>query len=91
MNGEVLVAACDPEILGKIFADGELEITPESMFYGDERVGRNGLLEKIKSSTMVNLLGDNVVDAMIEEGVVDEREVVTVCGIKHAQIITILE
>ncbi len=86
-SGEVIVATCDPEIIEKELSDGNLTITPRKAFYGDEKMGLEGLLEKIRSATIVNALGDKVVDSLVEASLIDEKNIIQVCGVKHAQII----
>ncbi|MFH1403631.1 MAG: DUF424 family protein [Candidatus Altiarchaeota archaeon] len=91
LDGEVVVAACDAEILGKVFSDGELEVNVGHGFYGGDRMGVEGLIGEIGSGTIVNVLGNRVVDALVEEGVIGKDSIVELCGLKHAQIVNMRE
>ncbi|MFH0861882.1 MAG: DUF424 family protein [Candidatus Altiarchaeota archaeon] len=85
-GGEVLIACCDAEILGKRLKSGELEIHIEESFYGGQKVGSDDLKSLMKEATAANLIGDEVVRFALEQGLIEESGVVEVCGTKHAQL-----
>ncbi|MEJ2126458.1 MAG: DUF424 family protein [Candidatus Bathyarchaeota archaeon] len=44
---------------------------------------------KIEESTVVNLVGPNIVKKAIEKGLVHPEAVLDICGIPHAQILKV--
>jgi hypothetical protein len=86
-QGQVLVAACDCDILGKTFEEGDLQITVGEGFYGGEKVGPEMLRRLLEMANIVNLIGKKVVALAIEMGLVDEDCVIVIGGVPHAQIL----
>jgi hypothetical protein len=84
-KGELLVAACDKNLLGKTLADGELELEVKESFYGGELKDAEELVSLIREATMANLVGNNAVDEVIKKGYVNPENTITIGGVKHAQ------
>ncbi|AIF68699.1 hypothetical protein PAP_01285 [Palaeococcus pacificus DY20341] len=86
VQGEVLVAACDEELLGKTFREGELKLEVKERFYKGELVEADELGKLLEKATIVNLTGERCVDKAIELGYVDADRVLRIQGVPHAQI-----
>ena len=86
-GAEVLVAACDEDLLGRKFREGDLVLWAKESFYGGDRVTRGELVALLRSCTIANLLGEEAVEAGIEAGIVDEENVIVVQGVPHAQFV----
>ncbi|MFH1722504.1 MAG: DUF424 family protein [Candidatus Altiarchaeota archaeon] len=85
--GETLVAACDIEILGKKFSEGDLELMVSGEFYGGQEASFEEILCLAQDSSIANFSGNNIVGQAIAAGIVDEEYVINIGGVKHAQII----
>ena len=85
-QGEVLLAACDDDVLGKTFCEGELELMVSESFYRGERVSQNIFISKIKSATIVNLVGKEVIEIALELGLISSEGIIEIDGVPHAQI-----
>jgi hypothetical protein len=86
-TGEVVVAVCDEELLGrslKILEGFSVEVS--RAFYGGVLVGEEELQNYLKQGTIINLLGENVVEYALNHGIVVEKAVVKICGIPHVQM-----
>ncbi|MFQ5909854.1 MAG: DUF424 domain-containing protein [Thermoplasmata archaeon] len=83
---EVLLAACDSDILGKTFRDGELRIECSS-FYEGEEVSVEVFLQRLREVTIANLVGKETVQAAIDGGFVDETCVIWIGDVPHAQMV----
>lgn len=88
-HGEKLVAACDREIMGKTVSQGVIEFKIDKKFYGEKLINVEDFIALLNDATSANLMGNIVVDAAIENGLVDENCVLEIAGIKHAQIVVI--
>ena len=83
-----IIAACDNEILGKILVDREREIEfkVSEEFYGNEIFEWEEIVDSISNGRNVNLVGNNIVELAIKNGLIDPKNVIEIEGVKHAQI-----
>lgn len=86
---EVLVAACDAEILGKTLRKGELVFEVRENFYGGYKMRIREAVGLIRGATTANLVGLNIVKTAVEEGLVHPDAVLVIAGVPHAQIVKI--
>ncbi|MEM3737034.1 MAG: DUF424 family protein [Candidatus Bathyarchaeia archaeon] len=89
VRGELLVAICDEDVLGKCFEDKEKRVVFEvrESFYKGEKIEISESIKLLKPATIVNLTGPAIVDAAVKAGYVDAPNVIVIGGIPHAQII----
>ncbi len=87
-GNEVLVAACDADLVGKSFSDGELQLDVSS-FYDGDKIDKEELVRHLRLATIANFVGDEVVGIAIEEGYVEKDCVIRVDGVPHAQMVLI--
>lgn len=91
VRGEVIVAACDAELLGRELVLGhgpDQKISPH--FYGGRPVSREELLWALERATSANLLGPRVLRVAEEAGYVVAGETGTLGGVPHAMIFSLL-
>ncbi|NJE09753.1 DUF424 domain-containing protein [Thermococcus sp. MAR1] len=86
VQGEVLLAACDEELLGKTFREGELKLEVKERFYKGELVDEDALDAMLEEATIANLTGERCVGKAIELGYIDEARVLRIQGVPHAQM-----
>ncbi|ASA77041.1 DUF424 domain-containing protein [Thermococcus sp. 5-4] len=86
VQGEVLLAACDEELLGKTFREGELKLEVKERFYKGELVEEDALGSLLEEATIANLTGERCVSKAIELGYVDEERILRIAGVPHAQM-----
>jgi len=82
-----ILAACDEEILGMTFRGDGVKIKVSEIFYGGEAVSEDVFVERTKSVTIMNLVGNRVVGKAVSEGLVSEKSVIVIGGVKHAQVV----
>jgi len=85
-QNEVMVAACDYELLGKTFEDGDYQIQVSPDFYDDVKVSPENFISHLTEATIINLVGERVIDHAIKAGLVEEDGIIRIKGIPHAQI-----
>ncbi len=85
----VLLAICDAEVLGKTLCEGKLVFRVKEEFYKGAKVSIEEAIMMIENSTIVNMVGKNVVKSAIEKGYVHPEAVLSIAGIPHAQIVKI--
>ncbi|HEY1198560.1 MAG TPA: DUF424 family protein [Thermoplasmata archaeon] len=90
VRSEVVVAACDADLLGRDLPVGDKGRTVKvsAQFYGERRVSREELLWALERATIANLLGERVMKLATEGGFVSAEGVGTLGGVPHAEIIS---
>ena len=83
----MLLAACDEELLGETLRDGKMVFKVGEEFYKGPKMPVEDAVELMKESTIVNLIGPNIVNKAIEKGLVHPEAVLIICGVPHAQIV----
>jgi len=86
-GGNVLLAICDVEILGKTLRKGKMVFHVKEEFYKGTKAEIEEAMAMIKNSTIVNMIGKNVVEKAIEKGYVHPEAVLNIEGVPHAQIV----
>ena len=86
---ERILAACDEELLGKTFRGNGAKITVSEQFYRGETdpITPEAFVERMKSVTIMNLVGDEVIRLAMEAGHVHEDNIIVIGGVKHAQVV----
>lgn len=83
----LLVTVCDGDLLGETFEDGEVSLSVTEEFYGGERADREAVAESLAAASVANLVGERAVALAIEEGFVEEANVLDIDGTVHAQFL----
>ncbi len=89
IRGEVLLAACDRELLGKKFVEDELQLEVKKEFYFESYVSERTFINSMKIATIANLVGERVIKIAIREGYIDRDNVIRIDGVPHAQMVLI--
>jgi hypothetical protein len=85
----MLLAACDVELLGTVLRDGKIVFKVNEEFYKGPKMPVEEAVELMEESTIVNMVGQNIVDKAIKKGLVHPEAVLIICGVPHAQIVKI--
>lgn len=87
-SGQYLVlATCDCELLGKVLRDGKIVFEIKEEFYKGRRVTLEEAIELCKQSTIVNMVGQCIVERAVKEGLIHPEAILKINGVPHAQII----
>ncbi|ABM80928.1 DUF424 domain-containing protein [Hyperthermus butylicus] len=90
VHGEKIVAICDEELLGKKFVEGELVLHINEEFYRGQLVPLSYAMQRAWEATILNLVGENTVNAAIKEGLIHPDAVIRIAGVPHAQAVRML-
>ena len=83
----MLLATCDAELLGQTLKEGKIVFEIREDFYRGSKVSVEEAVDLIQQSTIVNMVGRNIVEKAIEEGLIHPEAVLKISGIPHAQIV----
>ena len=89
-GNNILIGACDEELIGKKFREGKLQIDVSKEFYDGERISVEVLKKYLKNATIANLVGEKTVNCAIKLGVVDLECVMKIKDIPHAQMVRMI-
>jgi hypothetical protein len=89
IGNTVLLAICDTEILGKTLCEGKIVFKVKEEFYKGMKVSIEEAVAMIENSTIVNMVGKNVVKKAVEKGYVHPEAILNIQGVPHAQILKI--
>ena len=87
IGNNVLLSICDAEILGKTLREGKIVFQVTEEFYKGAEVELEEAIAMIENSTIVNMVGKNVVQKAVEKGYVHPEAIIKIEGIPHAQIV----
>ncbi len=90
VNGEKVVAICDEELLGERLSEGKVVLYVDPAFYGDQLVPLSVALREAEDATILNLVGERIVNEAIRRGLVHPDAVLRVNGVPHAQVVKML-
>jgi len=83
----VLLATCDAELLGRVLREGKIIFKVREEFYKGSKVSVEEAIDLMKQSTIVNMVGQNIVEKAIERGLVHPEAVLKISDVPHAQIV----
>ena len=87
MGRRVLLAVCDAELLGKVLKDGKIVFKVRRDFYDGLKMSVEEAVDLMEQSTIVNMVGRNIVGKAIERGLIHPDAVLDISGVPHAQIV----
>jgi len=89
-GNDLLIGACDEELIGKIFEDGKFQIDVNKNFYDGERINAKLLKKYLNEATIANLVGKETIKYAIDFGFIDEDSVIKIKGVPHAQMVRMI-
>jgi hypothetical protein len=87
VGGNVLLAICDADLLGKTLKQGKIVFHIKQEFYNGGKLTVEEAVDMIENSTIVNMVGKCCVDQAIAKGYVHPEAVLEIEGVPHAQIV----
>ncbi len=84
-GNRLMVAVCDKDLLGKKFAEKGLQLDLSTGFYDGKVLPEKEIVELMKRSHVINVVGKRSVKLAVQSGVVDKANVKKVCAVPHAQ------
>jgi hypothetical protein len=88
-EGQLVVAICDKNIIGKKFREGEIVLKLDEVFYKGEEACEEDVKEALSCATIANIAGEKSIACAVECGCIDPETVIFIEGIPHAQMVQI--
>jgi hypothetical protein len=86
---DVLLAICDADIVGKHFQEGELTIALAENFYSEKECKKPEAVKLAKEATIINAVGNDIVNLLIDEKIVNRSNVLKIGKVLHAQVVSV--
>ncbi|MCD6414472.1 MAG: DUF424 family protein [Candidatus Diapherotrites archaeon] len=90
-QGEIILAACDSELMGKNFEEGDLSLRVTERFYNGFELEEEQLEELMDECTIANLVGEKVIAIAVRKKLVKSDRVIRIAGVPHAQFARMLK
>ncbi len=88
-EGQLVVAVCDKNIIGKKFREGELVLKLDESFYKGEEASTEEVKDALSSATIANIAGEKAIACAVDCGCIDSKNIIFIEGIPHAQMVQI--
>lgn len=88
-EGQLIVAVCDKNIIGKKFREGELALKLDECFYKGDEASEKEVKEALSCATIANIAGEKSIACAVECGSIDPDAIIFIEGIPHAQMVQI--
>ncbi|MBI2041244.1 MAG: DUF424 family protein [DPANN group archaeon] len=85
----LMVAACDENLSGKHMKFKKIDFFVNPRFYGDEHIGKQALINLLRTASSCNLVGKEAVECGIESGLVEKQNIIKIGKVPHAQGVVI--
>ena len=89
MHGQKILACTEEELIGKTFKEGEIEFTVSERFYKGKKVSAKQLKQLLEEINNINLVGEQPINIAMQLKLIDEKSVIRIQKIPHAQIFRI--
>lgn len=87
IRGEVVIAACDSELVETELRVGKSPVKISSHFYGRIAVSQEEFVAQVRRGTIVNLLGERTIGWAVRAGLLPAEGAGNLGGVPHAEIV----
>ncbi|MEM1626662.1 MAG: DUF424 family protein [Sulfolobaceae archaeon] len=85
-NEHIFINICEKQYLGKKYKKGDIVIDVSKDFYEGEEVSIDYAFSLIDQATIVNIVGNEIIDRAIERGLIYKDSIIKIGDVKFAQI-----
>jgi hypothetical protein len=82
-----LVSVCDADVLGEEFENDATSLTVTTSFYDGPTADPQTVVDSLARCDVANLVGTRAVRLAVEQGFIDESNVLEFDGTRHAQLL----
>jgi hypothetical protein len=85
-NGQLVVAICDEDLLGKRIGS-KFKVEIKESFYKGEKIDEKKAIDLMGKAYICNLMGKNIVELALEKKFISKENIIQINGVSHAQFI----
>jgi hypothetical protein len=86
-GSDIILAISDHVLIGKKFEENDLQLAVSKEFYCGQVCGASKIRELIRSATIINAVGKNIISLLLEEKLIESKNIIMIQGVPHAQIV----
>lgn len=90
-QGQIILAICDNNLLGKKFTQGDLQLDLTGNFYKGEDKTEQEILKLIDNAYILNIVGKECIEFALKHKLIEKQNIITIDGIPHAQCVIVRE
>jgi len=88
-GSDIMLAISDIGLLGMELEENGLRLHVSRDFYHGSVCSKNKAKQLIRDATIINAVGEGIVALLVEENVVEKKNVLYVQGVPHAQVVRV--
>ncbi len=85
IDGRVVVAFCDDELIGKRFEEGNLQLNLDSNFYKGGKKTKEEVLKIFSKADIVNIVGEKSIKLALKAKIISKGGIIRIKNIPYAQ------
>jgi len=86
INGQIIFAVCDKELLNKKIEHEDVIIEISSSFFGEEEITDKEIIQAIEECDSANIFGNKVCGILIKNNLLLKENLIYIGKVPHAQI-----
>ena len=86
-DNKSVVGICDQELINTTLSEGDLNIVISPVFFGDQVVSEEEVLNALKTCNNINMFGEQCIGLAIKHGYLDRDSCRIIAGVPHAIIL----
>ena len=86
-QNKILLAICDDNLLGKKFKEGNKQLDLTGDFYDGESYTKLDAADIMGNVAYLNIVGEKSIELALEEGLIEEKNIIKIDNIPHAQAV----
>ena len=86
-KNQLLLAACDTNLLGKQFEENELVLDLSSDFYNGTEMNESDFLNLIKKTYILNAVGEKTIELLLKNNMITKEIIKKISNVPHVQVL----
>lgn len=86
-EGQIIAAVCDKELIGKKFSEGRIQLDLTTDFYKGEDMSEEDVGDLLRNAYIINLVGEKSVALGLKENIIQEKHIMRIDNIPHAEAV----
>lgn len=88
-ENRTIISVCDKTLLGKKLEENGKQLDLTGDFYKGEEKSIEEIGDLIRNADAINLVGEEAIKLGLEEGVIEQENIIKIKGIPHAQALLV--
>jgi hypothetical protein len=86
-NGQLVLAVCDKDLLGKKFEEGNKQLDLTSDFYKGQEKNEKEVADLMRNAYMVNVVGEKSIKIVLKENLITRENISLIAKIPYSNFV----